>query len=56
MKLRMSFPDSKISEATMTIRKQNVLGHDLRLDVDHKLVQQDGERRLRVEAQAPSAK
>jgi hypothetical protein len=40
---------------TMFLRKQSVFGHDLRLVGDYKLVQHDGEWRLRVEARAPSA-
>ena len=40
---------------TMILRKQSAFGRDLRLVGDYKLVQHDGEWRLRVEARAPSA-
>ena len=39
----------------MTLRKKSLFGHDLRLVGEYKLVEQDGEWRLRVEARAPPA-
>ena len=39
----------------MILRKKSLFGDDLRLVGEYKLVEQDGERRLRVEARAPTA-
>jgi hypothetical protein len=47
-------PMTELVEA-MILRKQSGFGHDLRLVGDYKVVQHDGEWRLRVEARAPSA-
>jgi hypothetical protein len=39
----------------MILRKKSLFGHDLRLVGEYKLVEQDGQWRLRVEARAPTA-
>jgi hypothetical protein len=39
----------------MILRKKSLFGRDLRLVGEYKLVEQDGEWRLRVEARAPTA-
>jgi hypothetical protein len=39
----------------MIRRKKSLFGHDLRLVGEYKLVQHEGEWRLRVEARAPTS-